>query len=83
MRVDFHTDRSYLLNNLDEGTHPFHFHGHRFWIMAEGDGVYDASVPLAKTPAYRDTLAVQNYGYALIRFVADNPGVWICKRLLF
>jgi FtsP/CotA-like multicopper oxidase with cupredoxin domain len=74
---------SFLLNNLDEGTHPFHFHGHKFWIMAEGDGDYNLSVPLAKTPVYRDTLAIQNYGFALIRFVADNPGAWICKHPLF
>jgi FtsP/CotA-like multicopper oxidase with cupredoxin domain len=62
-----------------EGTHPFHFHGHKFWIMASGDGDYDPSIPNVQNPVYRDTLAVQGYGYALIRFVTDNPGAWICK----
>jgi len=74
---------SFLLNNLDEGTHPFHFHGHRFWIMAEGDGVYNESIPLAQVPPYRDTLSIQGYGYARIRFVSDNPGAWICKHPTF
>jgi iron transport multicopper oxidase len=70
----------YLLNNLDEGTHPFHFHGHKFWIMASGDGDYNPSIPNVQNPVYRDTLAVQQYGYALIRFVSNNPGAWICKK---
>jgi len=51
--------------------------------MAEGDGDYDASVPLAQNPVYRDTLAIQNYGYALIRFISDNPGAWICEHPAF
>jgi FtsP/CotA-like multicopper oxidase with cupredoxin domain len=73
-----------LLNNLDEGAHPFHLHGHQFWIMASsasGDfnwGSYPAIEKNASTglAMRRDTLTVDAYGWALIRFRADNPGLW-------
>lgn len=29
-----------ILNNLDDGAHPFHLHGHTFFIMASGAGRY-------------------------------------------
>jgi Multicopper oxidase len=51
--------------------------------MASGDGDYNPSIPNVQNPVYRDTLAVQQYGYALIRFVTDNPGAWICKPRRF
>jgi FtsP/CotA-like multicopper oxidase with cupredoxin domain len=75
------------VNNLDEGTHPFHLHGHKFWVLAQGDGVYQSSTPLAPNPVFRDTVSVrilpltrdlitEGYGFTLIRFIADNPGAW-------
>jgi len=36
--------------------------------MGSGDSVANA--------LRRDTLTVQTYSWALIRFVADNPGLW-------
>jgi FtsP/CotA-like multicopper oxidase with cupredoxin domain len=69
-----------LVNSLDEGAHPFHLHGHKFWIMASGSsGVFDWSTyqDLNTTnPMKRDTMTIDAYGWALIRFVADNPGLW-------
>lgn len=69
-----------LLNSNDDGAHPFHLHGHTFWIMAQGsDGVFDwANYTTLDTtnPMRRDTLTINEYGWVLIRFVADNPGVW-------
>lgn len=72
-----------LINSLDEGAHPFHLHGHQFWIMAAGGGYFDwasyeslnknASVG---NPMRRDTMTIPAYGWTLIRFVADNPGLW-------
>ncbi|KAE8443950.1 hypothetical protein EG329_001174 [Mollisiaceae sp. DMI_Dod_QoI] len=69
-----------LLNNLDEGAHPFHLHGHQFWELASGSGNFDYEngyVGLnTSNPMRRDTMTVNAYGWSLVRFVADNPGLW-------
>jgi FtsP/CotA-like multicopper oxidase with cupredoxin domain len=69
-----------LINSLDEGAHPFHLHGHQFWIMATGaTGVFDWDTygNLSTTnPMRRDTMTIDAYGWSLIRFKADNPGLW-------
>lgn len=69
-----------LINSLDEGAHPFHLHGHQFWIMASdstGDFNWATYKDLNTTnPMRRDTLTIDAYGWALIRFKADNPGMW-------
>ncbi|KAK6369278.1 uncharacterized protein PV06_08474 [Exophiala oligosperma] len=82
-----------VLNNQDGGAHPFHLHGHQFQVIErfpaygehffdykDGDPVpYDPSNHTAfpTTPARRDTFVVPANGYYVIRFVADNPGVWM------
>lgn len=82
-----------ILNNNDKGSHPFHLHGHNFQVLtrypsygadfyelADGDPVpYDPSNHSAfpTYPARRDVLVLPPQGYFVIRFVADNPGVWI------
>ncbi|KAK9475885.1 Cupredoxin [Lipomyces japonicus] len=70
-----------LINNLDDGSHPFHLHGYKFWVLGSGLGNFDykqygSVVSNATNPMKRDTLQVVSYGWALIRFVADNPGLW-------
>jgi hypothetical protein len=70
-----------VINNKDTGEHPLHLHGHWFWVMArgaEGDGPWEPKKePLSKTPILRDTVTVNAQSYAVLRFVADNPGTWI------
>ena len=82
-----------ILNNNDTGSHSFHMHGHAFQLIdrfpaygkhffdyEDGDRVtYDPSNHTAfpSTPARRDTFVVPPQGYFVIRFVADNPGVWM------
>lgn len=82
-----------ILNNNDTGSHPFHLHGHNFQVLtrypsygadffdlADGDPLpYDPSNHTAfpAYPARRDTLVLPPNGHFVIRFVADNPGVWI------
>lgn len=73
-----------LVQNLDDGNHPFHLHGYKFWILRQGKGyapqpssspsLYD-SIDL-KNSLRRDTASIEAYGWMLIRFVADNPGAW-------
>lgn len=71
-----------LITNYDEGAHPFHLHGHAFWVLASSpDQYFDWSTYKALNTTLpnllrRDTLVIDAYGWALIRFVADNPGLW-------
>jgi len=77
-----------ILNNEDSGKHPFHLHGHNFQAvlrapdMGGDDEDYtpydptkdDGNYP--KFPMRRDTLVAMPNSHFLIRFRADNPGVW-------
>ncbi|KAK9464589.1 Cupredoxin [Lipomyces arxii] len=68
-----------LINNLDDGSHPFHLHGYKFWVMGAGTGNFQFNQYQhlnATNPMRRDTVQVQGYGWTIIRFVADNPGLW-------
>lgn len=77
-----------VVNNMDAGKHPFHLHGHTFQVIARSEGseddddpdIYDPSNPEhTKYPTYptiRDTVLVNSNGFVVIRFKADNPGVW-------
>ncbi|CAF3958033.1 unnamed protein product, partial [Adineta steineri] len=63
------------LNNTDNGEHPFHLHGHKFWIIATSD-YPDAEFLYAGDYIQRDTVSVPASGWAKIRYVADKPGAW-------
>ncbi|GAD92842.1 iron transport multicopper oxidase FET3 [Paecilomyces variotii No. 5] len=81
-----------IINNGDTGSHPFHLHGHNFQVIdrapgygpnfnsyLNGDPVpYDPSNHTAfpEAPPRRDTVVLPPQGYMVLRFVADNPGVW-------
>jgi laccase len=58
--------------------HPVHLHGYDFYIIAEGFGNFNSKTDTAKfnlvDPPLRNTVAVPVSGWAVIRFVADNPG---------
>ncbi|XP_052170838.1 laccase-6 isoform X2 [Diospyros lotus] len=58
--------------------HPMHLHGYSFYVVGYGIGNYDpktANFNLVDPP-YMNTIGVPVGGWAAIRFVADNPGVW-------
>ncbi|CAH2056674.1 unnamed protein product [Thlaspi arvense] len=61
--------------------HPIHLHGYDFYILAEGFGNYNPNTDPKKfnlvDPPMRNTASVPVGGWSAIRFVADNPGVWI------
>lgn len=70
-----------VLNNEDAGKHPFHLHGHNFQVVYRSDedaGFYDPSnaTDFPASPMRRDTIMVRPQGNFVIRFRADNPGVW-------
>jgi len=64
-----------LINNTDGGEHPIHFHGHAFWILSTS-AFPDAGELYEADPVHRDVVSVPANGWALLRFTADNPGVW-------
>ncbi|KAI8605523.1 multi-copper oxidase [Dissophora ornata] len=67
-----------IVNNYDEGSHPFHLHGHQFYVLGAGDGSYlpGRSAINTTNPLRRDTVTLQTFGYTVLRFVSDNPGMW-------
>ncbi|KAI1101784.1 putative ferroxidase [Jackrogersella minutella] len=73
-----------IVNNLDTGRHPFHLHGHHFQAVYrsvdkagtfENASLTDADYPVA--PMRRDTFVLFDTGFIVLRFRADNPGVWL------
>jgi iron transport multicopper oxidase len=71
-----------VVNNGDAGKHPFHLHGHVFQVVYRSDedaGTYNSSMVLdfPANPMRRDTVQVPPGGFALLRFRADNPGIWL------
>ncbi|CAK7333605.1 unnamed protein product [Dovyalis caffra] len=60
--------------------HPMHLHGFNFHVLAQGFGNYDPIKDSKKfnlvNPQSRNTIGVPVGGWAVIRFIANNPGVW-------
>ncbi|KAG9137152.1 hypothetical protein Leryth_011974 [Lithospermum erythrorhizon] len=67
-------------NFLNPENHPIHVHGHNFFIVGRGFGNFDENVDPENynlvDPPERNTVAVPMGGWAAIRLIADNPGVW-------
>nr|GFA44031.1 laccase-12-like isoform X2 [Tanacetum cinerariifolium] len=68
--------------NIVAGTnHPIHLHGYDFYILAVGFGNFNPATDTSKfnlvDPPLRNTVSLPVNGWAVIRFVADNPGAWI------
>jgi iron transport multicopper oxidase len=71
-----------ILNNHDPGKHPFHLHGHVFQVAYRSDqasGSYKgvSTKQMASSPMRRDTVLVNPNGNIVLRFRADNPGIWL------
>ncbi|XP_024019721.1 L-ascorbate oxidase [Morus notabilis] len=67
-----------LSENVSE-IHPWHLHGHDFWVLGYGEGKFsteDEKNLNLKNPPLRNTAVIFPYGWTALRFVADNPGVW-------
>lgn len=75
-----------VINNFDDGSHPFHLHGHKFYVLVQGESGYPPEqdeLPaylrehnLLENPVRRDTVTVEGYGWVIVRVVLDNPGLW-------
>ncbi|CAA0836330.1 Laccase-8, partial [Striga hermonthica] len=83
-KVRFNSAVEMVLQNtalLGIENHPMHLHGFNFYVLAQGFGNYNANVDRKKfnfhNPQERNTIAVPAGGWAVIRFRANNPGVWL------
>ncbi|XP_062181002.1 L-ascorbate oxidase-like [Phragmites australis] len=78
--VDVVLQNTKALNNKSE-THPWHLHGHDFWVLGYGDGKFEPERDTGKfnlrDPIMKNTVALHPLGWTAVRFVADNPGVWL------
>jgi FtsP/CotA-like multicopper oxidase with cupredoxin domain len=50
--------------------HPFHLHGHYFYVLGQPDALN------LKNPAQKDTVNVPAKGEMVIQWQAKNPGRW-------
>ncbi|KVI06356.1 hypothetical protein Ccrd_015289 [Cynara cardunculus var. scolymus] len=78
--VDIVLQNANMIANNNSETHPWHLHGHDFWVLGYGRGKFNATED-PKTynlvnPIMKNTVPVHPYGWTALRFVADNPGVW-------
>ncbi|XP_078446928.1 laccase-7-like [Wolffia australiana] len=83
-RIRYNSTVEVALQNtafLAKESHPIHLHGFNFFVLAQGFGNYDRARAEKRfnlvNPQVRNTIAVPVGGWAVIRFVANNPGVWI------
>ncbi|KAF2141018.1 multicopper oxidase [Aplosporella prunicola CBS 121167] len=68
-----------LVSNFDDGSHPLHMHGYKFFVLSSGHGYPPVDLMQnldLSNPLRRDTASVEAFGWILLRFVADNPGIW-------
>ncbi|KAI6699618.1 hypothetical protein NL676_013942 [Syzygium grande] len=79
--VDIILQNANTLNANNSETHPWHLHGHDFWVLGYGTGKFDIDNDPKKynlaNPIMKNTVAVHPYGWTALRFIADNPGAWL------
>ncbi|KAK4755341.1 hypothetical protein SAY87_009098 [Trapa incisa] len=85
-RLKFNTTVDIILQNANtmtvnnSETHPWHLHGHDFWVLGYGKGKFNINTDPARynlvDPIMKNTVPVHPYGWTALRFVADNPGTW-------
>jgi FtsP/CotA-like multicopper oxidase with cupredoxin domain len=87
--VDIVLQNTVATNGVCE-SHPFHLHGHKFWVHSQGTGMYDSSEkinPDGSRPVLRDTLTLyaSSYSNLAANRSVDNylkPCGWIKIRLI-
>lgn len=95
--LPLNVDVDLVINNLDDGSHPVHLHGHSFYVLSSykaegrsGWGSYNPyeDEPLAPknvvNPLRKDTVSVPRRGHVVIRVKTNNVGIWMmhCHMLV-
>ncbi|QDS75104.1 hypothetical protein FKW77_007202 [Venturia effusa] len=61
--------------------HPMHLHGHDFFILGAGTGIFDKATDPQKltyvNPPRRDVTFLPGSGWVVVAFPTDNPGAWL------
>lgn len=81
------------VSTISQVNHPFHIHGHKFYVMQVGMPKHGVpmTLPLVKSMMsirnatkqankyypIKDTVGVPTQGFIVLRFKADNPGFWL------
>jgi FtsP/CotA-like multicopper oxidase with cupredoxin domain len=63
----------FIVSNFDDGNHPLHLHGYKFFVLAQGHGYPPADLYETldlSNPMRRDTASVEAYGWTMLRVVA-------------
>jgi len=78
--VDIILQNANTMNPNNSETHPWHLHGHDFWVLGYGKGKFD---PINDPknynlvdPIMKNTVPVHPFSWTALRFKADNPGAW-------
>jgi iron transport multicopper oxidase len=68
-----------IVNNLDTGGHPMHLHGHQPQVIYRSNNSYTntTSASFVAVPMRRDTIKVDAGGSIVLRYQANNPGVFL------
>ncbi|KAL1869993.1 hypothetical protein VTK73DRAFT_2863 [Phialemonium thermophilum] len=69
-----------VINNNDAAVHPFHLHGHQFQVLdrpRSDTGPWPKRGSGVAQPPRRDVVHVNANSHAVLRFRADNPGVFL------
>uniref|UniRef100_A0A0A0LZW2 L-ascorbate oxidase n=1 Tax=Cucumis sativus TaxID=3659 RepID=A0A0A0LZW2_CUCSA len=77
--VDVVLQNANTLNDKHSEIHPWHLPGHDFWVLGYGEGKFSSAADETKlnlkNPPLRNTVVIFPFGWTVLRFVADNPGV--------
>ncbi|KAL9329668.1 hypothetical protein ACSQ67_004671 [Phaseolus vulgaris] len=78
--VDVILQNANTMNKNNSETHPWHLHGHDFWVLGYGKGKFDVKNDTKQynleNPIMKNTVPVHPFGWTAVRFRSDNPGVW-------
>ncbi|XVE83196.1 hypothetical protein DITRI_Ditri16bG0068000 [Diplodiscus trichospermus] len=78
--VDIILQNARDMNGRNNETHPWHLHGHDFWVLGYGEGKFDMFNDPKKynlvNPIMKNTVPLHPYGWTALRFKANNPGAW-------
>lgn len=71
-----------IISDYGDSGHPLHLHGHTFWVMGYGkgeEGPFNETHhrPILRSGVRKETMAVQPRSWLVIRFRANNPGLWL------
>lgn len=64
-------------NRTAQEQHPFHMHGHHFWVLAYGLGTFNEAANTSSfntvNPPFRDSFTIFKNGWTAIRFKVRPP----------